>query len=59
MAVPPPAPASGDVIVEVDRHPVASVGELRRAVARHAKGAPLVMLVRRGGASLYAALELS
>ena len=49
----------GDVIVEVDRHPVASVGELKRAVDRHAKGAPLVMLVRRDGASLYAALELS
>jgi serine protease Do len=50
---------AGDVIVEVDRHPVVNVNELKRAVDRHAKGTPLVMLVRRDGASLYAALELS
>ena len=49
----------GDVIVEVDRHPVASVGDLTRAVEKHAKGTPLLTLVRRDGSSLYAAIPLS
>ena len=50
---------AGDVIVEVDLRPVASVSELRRAVDKHAKGTPLVMRVHRNGASLYAAIPLS
>jgi serine protease Do len=49
----------GDVIVEVDRHPVASVGDLTRAMEKHAKGTPLLTLVRRDGSSLYAAIPLS
>jgi serine protease Do len=49
----------GDVIVEVDRHAVANVGELRQVVQKHPKGAPLVMLLHRDGSSLYAAIELS
>jgi serine protease Do len=50
---------AGDVIVEVDHQPVTTVRQLRRDVERHAKGAPLLVLVRRNGASLYAAIALS
>jgi serine protease Do len=50
---------SGDVIVEVDHQPVANVSELRRAVDKHAKGTPIVVLVHRNGSSLYAAIALS
>ncbi|HXJ83441.1 MAG TPA: DegQ family serine endoprotease [Candidatus Methylomirabilis sp.] len=50
---------AGDVIVEVDHQPVTSVGELRRDVERHAKGAPLLVRVHRNGSSLYAAIALS
>ena len=49
----------GDVIVEADRHPVASVTELRRVVETHAKGTSLLMLVHRNGSSIYAAITLS
>jgi len=49
----------GDIIVEVDRHPIASVSDLKRAVDKHAKGTPLLTLVRRDGSSLYAAIPLS
>jgi serine protease Do len=46
----------GDVIVEVDRRPVASVKDLRTALDGHAKGAPILMLVHRDGESLYVAV---
>jgi serine protease Do len=49
----------GDVIVEVDRHPVTNVSDLERAMDQHAKGMPILMLVRRDGSSLYAAVQLS
>ena len=42
-----------DVIVEVDRKPVASVDALQRALKAHRAGTPLLMLVRREGQSLY------
>ena len=45
--------APGDVIVEVDRKPVASVDALQRALKEHHRGAPLLMLVHREGQSLY------
>ena len=57
-----PSPAAdagiqpGDVVVEVDHHPIASVGEMKRAVAQHSKGTPLLVLLHRKGASLYVAL---
>ena len=41
------------------RHPIASVSDLKRAVDKHAKGTPLLTLVRRDGSSLYAAIPLS
>jgi serine protease Do len=50
---------AGDVIVEVDHQPVTTVSQLRREVEQHAKGAPLLVLVHRNGASLYTAIALS
>jgi serine protease Do len=45
--------AAGDVIVEVDRTPVASVGALRAALDKHPAGKPMLLLVNREGQSLY------
>jgi serine protease Do len=45
--------AAGDVILEVDQHPVASVDALRTAVSKHQAGKPLLVLVHREGLSLY------
>jgi len=42
----------GDVIQEVNRTPVASVAEFRRAV-RRAGGGPVLLLVNRGGTTSY------
>ena len=42
-----------DVIVEVNRRPVASVEELRRMLDTQEKGAPLLLLIRRESAELY------
>jgi serine protease Do len=50
---------AGDVILEVDRHPVTTVAELKSAVDKHGKATPLLMLVHRDGSSLYAAVALS
>jgi len=49
---------AGDVIVEVDRHPVANVTEMKTALDKRAKGAPVLLLVHRDGSSLYAAVQL-
>ena len=43
----------GDVIVEVDKKPVASVEALQKALQSHPAGTPLLMLVHREGQSLY------
>jgi serine protease Do len=43
----------GDVIVEVDRKPVADMTALQNALRRHAAGTPLLLLVQREGQSLY------
>ncbi len=43
----------GDVIAEVDHHPIRDLTDMRRALDRHAKGAPLVMRLNREGNSLY------
>jgi len=45
--------AAGDVILEVDQRPVASVDALRAALDRHPAGKPLLVLVHREGQSLY------
>lgn len=47
----------GDVIVEVDRHPVKSADELTQALEKHSKGAPVLFLVHRDGRNLYAAVS--
>jgi serine protease Do len=49
---------AGDVILEVDRHPVASVDEFRTAVRARADGAPLLLRVHREGASLYVSIPV-
>jgi serine protease Do len=46
----------GDVIAEVDHHPVASTVELKRVLGKHAKGSPVVMLIHRDGNNLYVAM---
>jgi serine protease Do len=45
--------ATGDVIVEVDRQPVAGVEALEQALKRHAANAPVLLLVHRDGHTLY------
>jgi len=47
---------SGDVIVEVNRQPVGSVGDVRSALAKHSGKDPLLFLVHRNGATLYVAV---
>jgi serine protease Do len=49
---------AGDVIVEVDRHPVATVAEMKSALDKRAKGSPVLLLVHRDGSSLYAAVQM-
>jgi S1-C subfamily serine protease len=44
---------AGDVIVEVNRHPVRSAADLRRQLSAQAKGTPVLMLVHRGDGSLF------
>ncbi len=46
----------GDVIVEVDHHPVGTVADLERDVHAHRAGAPILMLVHRQGGSLFVAI---
>ena len=45
--------AAGDVIVEVDRTPIAGVDALQKALKAHRAGTPLLLLVHREGQSLY------
>ncbi len=47
----------GDVLVEVDHQRVASVAEMKRAVDRHPKNTPMVVLLRRHDQSLYVAMD--
>jgi serine protease Do len=42
-----------DVIVQVDRRPVGSVEEMRQAMDKHAKGTPLLLLLRRDNGERY------
>ena len=48
----------GDVIAEVDRHRIASSEDLRQAVQRHDKRAPLLLLVHRGDQQMYLTVTL-
>jgi serine protease Do len=46
----------GDVIQEVNRQPVTSVGDFERAASKAGNG-PILLLVNRGGTTLYLAIE--
>ncbi|HKW91765.1 MAG TPA: DegQ family serine endoprotease [Methylomirabilota bacterium] len=43
----------GDVIAEVDHQPIRDMSDMKRALDKHAKGAPLVMRLNRDGNNLY------
>ena len=47
---------AGDVIVEVDRQPVRTVEELKTHIDNQVKGAPMVLLIRREGGTMYVAI---
>jgi len=47
----------GDVITEINRHPVRTVADFRRETAGAAKGQSVLFLVRRGQGSLFLALK--
>lgn len=47
----------GDVIVEVDRHPIQDLRDLRHALEEHRQDAPTLFLVHRDGGSVYLALS--
>lgn len=49
----------GDVIVEVDRKPIRSLGDYRKAVSGAKKGKGILFLVRRGESTLFLALKPS
>jgi serine protease Do len=47
----------GDVIAEINRHPVGTVADFRRETAKAGKGQSVLFLVRRGQGSLFLALK--
>jgi serine protease Do len=47
----------GDVIQEVSKHRVTSISDVQAAIAKSNDKDSLLLLVRRGGTSLFAALE--
>ena len=47
---------AGDVIVEVNRQPVRTVEELKTHIDNQVKGAPMVLLIRREGGTMYVAI---
>jgi serine protease Do len=47
----------GDVILEVNRHPVTSVAEAQAEAKKPEAGGSLLLLLKRGDASVFAALE--
>jgi len=48
---------AGDVILEVNRHKVTSVADTQAEVKKQEAGGSLLLLLRRGDASLFAALQ--
>jgi serine protease Do len=48
---------AGDVILEVNRRPVGSVADVQAQAATHEGGGTLLLLLKRGEASLFAALD--
>jgi serine protease Do len=47
----------GDVILEIDRKPIRSLDEYKKAVAGARKGKGVLFLVRRGESTLFLALK--
>ncbi len=47
---------AGDVITEVNHQAVADAAQMKRALEKHPKGAPVVVMIQRDGASLYVAM---
>jgi serine protease Do len=47
----------GDVIVEVDHHPVRTADDLARTLKDHGAKAPMLMLVHRNGQSVFVAVS--
>ena len=56
-----PAAASGirggDVILQVDRKPVASIADVKQVLAETGDESPVVLLVKRGGGSFYVVVK--
>jgi serine protease Do len=48
---------TGDLILELNRRPVGSVADIQAQAAKHDGGGSLLLLLKRGDASLFAALE--
>ena len=47
---------AGDVITEVNHQAVADAAQMKRALEKHAKGAPVVVMIHRDGTNLYVAM---
>ena len=47
---------AGDVITEVNHKAVADAAEMKQAMEKHPKGAPLVVMITRDGSNLYVAM---
>ncbi len=48
---------AGDIVEEVNRTPVRSVAEYRAALGKAKKGAPVLLLLKRGASTFYASLK--
>ncbi|MBF0369605.1 MAG: DegQ family serine endoprotease [Magnetococcales bacterium] len=48
---------AGDLISEINRQPIRSLGDFRKAVSKVTKGQPVLMLIQRDGAPLFLALQ--
>ena len=49
---------AGDIVEEVNRTPVGSVAEYRAVLGKARKGAPVLLLLKRGASTFYASLTL-
>jgi serine protease Do len=47
---------AGDVITEVNHQAVADAAQMKRALEKHPKGAPVVIMIHRDGTNLYVAM---
>jgi serine protease Do len=48
---------TGDIILEINRRPATSVAAVQAEARKQDNGGPLLLLLKRGEASLFAALE--